>query len=195
MKRLFDLLVSLLSLIILFPFLILIAVVVTLDSKGSVFYIQQRVGLNFKPFSIIKFRTMYSDSDKHLLITVGEKDNRITPFGYFLRRFKLDELPQLINVFKGDMSLVGPRPEVKKYVDLYNDEQRKVLTVRPGITDLASIEYSSENEILTQYNDPEKAYIQKIMPAKLGLNLEYISKQSFLFDLSLILKTLRKILS
>lgn len=195
MKRLFDFFVSLIAVIILFPLFLLIAIAISVDSPGGVFYIQQRIGKDFKPFGIFKFRTMYPDSDKKLLLTVGNRDNRITRVGYFLRKYKLDEFPQLINVLKGDMSLVGPRPEVKKYVDLYNEEQRKVLSVKPGITDLASIEYSNENEILSGHSDPEKAYIEEIMPAKLKLNLEYIAKQNFAFDISLLLKTIGKILS
>lgn len=194
MKRIFDLIVSLFAIIILLPVFILIALTVAADSKGGVFYIQQRIGKDFKPFGMLKFRTMYPDSDKKLLLTVGNRDNRITRVGRFLRKYKLDEFPQLFNVLKGEMSLVGPRPEVKKYVDLYNEEQRKVLSVKPGITDLASIEYSNENEILSNHAEPERAYIEEIMPAKLKLNLEYISKQSFFFDISLLLKTLGKIL-
>lgn len=195
MKRLFDFFVSLIAVIILFPLFLLIAIAVAVDSRGGVFYIQQRIGKDFKPFGMFKFRTMYPDSDKKLLLTVGNRDNRITRVGFFLRKYKLDEFPQLINVLKGDMSLVGPRPEVKKYVYLYNEEQRKVLSVKPGITDLASIEYSNENEILSGHPDPEKAYIEEIMPAKLKLNLEYIAKRNFAFDVSLLLKTIGKILS
>lgn len=194
MKRIFDFIVSLFAIIILLPVFILIALTVAADSKGGVFYIQQRIGKDFKPFGMLKFRTMYPDSDKKLLLTVGNRDNRITRAGCFLRKYKLDEFPQLFNVLKGEMSLVGPRPEVKKYVDLYNEEQRKVLSVKPGITDLASIEYSNENEILSNHAEPERAYIEEIMPAKLKLNLEYISKQNFFFDISLLLKTLGKIL-
>lgn len=194
MKRTFDFSVSLLAIVILTPFFILVALAVSIDSRGGVFYVQQRIGQDFKPFGMLKFRTMYPDSDKKLLLTVGNRDSRITRIGYFLRRYKIDEFPQLWNVLKGDMSLVGPRPEVKKYVDLYNEEQRKVLSVKPGITDLASIEYAEENEILSKHPDPEKAYIEEIMPAKLKLNLEYILKQNLLYDFSLLLKTLGKIL-
>ncbi len=194
MKRIFDFSVSLLAIVILSPLFVLIALAVAADSRGGIFYIQQRIGKNFKSFGMLKFRTMYPDSDKKLLLTVGNRDSRITRVGYFLRKYKLDEFPQLFNVLTGEMSLVGPRPEVKKYVDLYNEEQRKVLSVKPGITDLASIEYSNENEILSNHPEPEKAYIEEIMPAKLKLNLEYISKQSFLFDVSLLLKTVGKIL-
>lgn len=194
MKRAFDVLVSFIALILLFPFFIVIALLIAFDSKGGVFYRQQRVGKDLKLFSILKFRTMKPNSE-HFALTVGGRDSRITRIGYYLRKYKLDELPQLLNVLAGNMSIVGPRPEVKKYVDLYNVEQRKVLSVRPGITDLASIQYSNENEILAKYADPEKGYIEEVMPAKLKLNLQYIEKQSFLFDLGLILKTVGKILS
>jgi lipopolysaccharide/colanic/teichoic acid biosynthesis glycosyltransferase len=166
---------------------------VLFTSKGGVFYIQKRIGRHGKEFSLIKFRTMYVGADKKGLLTVGKKDNRITPVGYYLRKYKLDELPQLFNIIRGDMSVVGPRPEVKKYVDLYTKEQLQVLQVRPGLTDLASLQYIDENQILARYDDAEKAYIDIIMPHKLSLNLEYIRKQSFWFDLKIILKTLLKI--
>lgn len=194
LKRTFDFTVSFVALIILSPFLIVIVLLVIFDSKGGAFYIQTRVGKNLKPFGIIKFRTMNPDSDKKGLLTVGGRDARITKIGYYLRKYKLDELPQVINVLTGDMSFVGPRPEVKKYVDLYTDDQKKVLSVRPGITDNASIYYSNENEILAQYSDAEKAYIEIIMPAKLKMNLEYLSHRSFAGDLKIILRTLFKTL-
>jgi lipopolysaccharide/colanic/teichoic acid biosynthesis glycosyltransferase len=192
-KRIFDILFSLLGLIITLPVFIVLALAIILESRGGIFYKQERIGKNFKPFMLYKFRSMYAGSDKKGLLTVGEKDNRITKVGYFIRKYKLDELAQLINVLKGDMSLVGPRPEVKKYVDLYNDEQKKVLLVKPGITDYASIEYFNENKLLENSPDPEKTYIEEIMPHKLKLNLKYIEDQSLLTDLKIILKTIFKI--
>lgn len=195
MKRIFDLLFSFLGLIILSPFLLVIAILIVIDSKGDIFYLQQRVGKNNKDFNIFKFRTMRPNSDKQGLLTVGAKDSRITKIGVFLRKYKIDELPQLINVLIGNMSFVGPRPEVRKYVDLYNSEQKKVLTVKPGITDYASIEYSKENELLAKSENPEKTYIEEIMPAKLELNLKYINDASLLTDIKIIFKTFAKIVS
>ncbi len=195
MKRIFDLILAAIFLILLAPLFIFIAIRIKLDSKGSVFYKQVRVGLNGKDFGIYKFRTMFVGSDKKGLLTVGGNDARITRPGLFLRKYKLDELPQLINVFFGDMSIVGPRPEVRKYVDLYSKEQLQVLSVKPGITDYASIEYSKENEILANATDPEATYIHEIMPAKLALNQKYIREQSFFTDLKIILQTLVKIVS
>ncbi|MFI5164027.1 MAG: sugar transferase, partial [Bacteroidia bacterium] len=144
-------------------------------------------------FSLVKFRTMKKESDKKSLLTVGEKDPRITNFGYFLRKYKIDELPQLFNVLAGDMSLVGPRPEVRKYVEMYNEEQKKVLAVKPGITDYASIKYSNENKILSGSENPEEHYIKEIMPAKLNMNLKYIAERGFVTDVKIILKTIGKI--
>lgn len=194
-KRAFDLLVATLLLIFLAPLFLLFIIIIRVGSNGPAFYLQTRVGLHGKDFKIFKFRTMYTGSDKKGLLTVGGKDQRITPAGVFLRKYKLDELPQLINVFIGDMSLVGPRPEVRKYVDLYKDEQLKVLDVKPGITDYASIEYSNENELLAGADDPEKEYINTIMPSKLKLNLKYIAEKSLITDLKIILRTLAKIIS
>jgi lipopolysaccharide/colanic/teichoic acid biosynthesis glycosyltransferase len=194
LKRLFDIFFSTIGLIILFiPFLI-ISLIIIIDSRGSVFYKQIRVGKNGRDFKLFKFRSMRTDSDKAGLLTVGGRDSRITKVGYYIRKYKIDELPQLINVFIGDMSLAGPRPEVRKYVDLYNEQQLKVLSVKPGITDYASILYSNENEILGKAEDPEKAYINEIMPAKLNLNLKYIEEQGILTDLKIIFKTVFKIL-
>jgi len=193
-KRLFDMLASAAGLVILSPFFAVISAAVALDSRGGVFYRQVRVGRDDKDFKLFKFRTMATGSDKKGLLTVGGKDSRITRVGYFLRKYKLDELPQLLNVLLGDMSLVGPRPEVRKYVSLYSEEQRKVLSVRPGITDYASIEYSDENEILGKASDPEKMYIEEIMPAKLNLNLRYIAQKGLRTDISIIFRTLRKII-
>ncbi len=193
LKRIFDIFFSLLGLIILFiPFLI-IALLIAIDSEGGIFYSQVRVGKNGTNFKLLKFRSMKKGSDKGGLITISENDARITKIGYTLRKYKIDELPQLINVLIGNMSLVGPRPEVKKYVDLYNEEQKQVLSVKPGITDYASIEYSNENKILGNAENPEKEYINEIMPAKLKLNLKYIAEQGVLTDFKIIFNTIGKI--
>jgi len=194
-KRLFDILSSLFAIIILLPFFLLIAFVIVITSGFPIFYFQERVGKKQKPFKLIKFRTMKNNADQLGLITVGEKDSRITNIGYFLRKYKLDELPQLFNVLLGTMSIVGPRPEVKKYVDLYSKEQLKVLNVKPGISDYASIYYSNENEVLAKYDNPDKAYIDIIMPNKLKMNLQYIKESTFLLDLKIIFRTLLKIIS
>ncbi len=193
-KRFFDILVSLLGLVILSPFLIVLSLCIVLESRGGVFYRQTRVGKNNRDFRIYKFRSMRSGSDKKGLLTVGD-DHRITKVGKFIRKYKLDEFAQLINVLKGDMSLVGPRPEVRKYVDLYTDEQCQVLKVKPGITDYASIEYFDENTLLGQSEDPEKTYINEIMPHKLKLNRKYIASPTLRHDIQLIYKTLIKIVS
>ncbi|MGX8683354.1 MAG: sugar transferase [Bacteroidales bacterium] len=174
MIRLFDIFFSALGLIILFPFFIVFYLLIRIESKGGAFYIQERIGKNGKPFGLYKFRSMRVGSDAEGLLTVGERDNRITRIGYVLRKTKIDELPQLLNVLKGDMSLVGPRPEVRKYTDMYTEEQRKVLCVRPGITDYASIEYVNENELLSKADDPERMYIEKVMPDKIKLNMKYL---------------------
>jgi len=192
-KRLFDIIAALLGIIILSPFLLIIALLVGIGSRGGILYKQIRVGKDMKEFRLLKFRTMYADSDKKGLLTVGMRDSRITPIGYFLRRYKLDELPQLFNVLMGDMSIVGPRPEVPKYVAMYNAEQKKVLSVRPGITDYASIEYVNENEVLAKSDKPEELYINEVMPAKLKLNLKYINEMGFMTDLKIILRTLTKV--
>ncbi len=189
MKRIFDLFFTILGLIILLPFFALIAIWVMLDSRGGVFYRQERIGKDQKPFKLLKFRSMRTGADKQGLLTVGMKDSRITRSGFYLRKYKLDELPQLINVLLGDMSLVGPRPEVEKYVKLYSEEQLKVLSVRPGITDLASIKYRNENDVLASFEDAEAGYIQSVMPDKLKLNLMYIQNRSLLMDLRIILTT------
>jgi len=194
-KRIFDILFSLVALIVLLPIMLIISIIINFESKGGFFYFQNRVGKNNCDFKLIKFRTMFINSDKLGLITVGTNDKRITRFGKFLRKFKLDELPQLINIIKGEMSIVGPRPEVRKYVNLYNKKQLNVLSVRPGLTDFASLQYIEENKILVEYDDSEKAYIEKIMPHKLELNLKYIKNQSFATDLKIIFKTIFKIFS
>ena len=178
---------------ILLPFFIIISLIIIIDSRGGIFYRQVRVGKGGRDFKLFKFRSMVSNADKKGLLTVGGRDSRITRTGYYLRKYKLDELPQLINVLIGDMSLVGPRPEVRKYVQLYNEEQMKVLSVRPGITDYASIEYSNENELLGSVDNPEEVYIRQVMPAKLALNLKYIREQGLITDMKIIFMTLAKI--
>lgn len=189
MKRLCDILLSGVGLIMLSPLLIVVAIWIKLDSAGPVFYRQVRVGRHNKDFRIYKFRSMYVDSDKRGLITIGGHDPRVTRAGYYIRKAKIDELPQLINVFLGDMSFVGPRPEVRKYVDMYTAEQLHVLDIRPGITDAASIKYRNENEILEKQADPEQYYIDVIMQDKLRINLNYVAHHSLLGDLKLILNT------
>jgi len=193
LKRLFDIICSLLGILILLPFFVIISLLVGLGSRGGVFYVQKRVGKDGKDFSLFKFRSMKTGSDKKGLLTVGARDSRITGIGYFLRKYKLDELPQLFNVLFGSMSLVGPRPEVRKYVEMYNEEQKKVLSVKPGITDYASIEYVNENEILARSSNPEETYVSEVMPHKLQLNLKYIREKSFVTDLKIIFRTLGKI--
>lgn len=195
MKRLFDIIASVCGLIVLSPLFILLSVWIKLDSKGPIFYKQSRVGQYNKDFLLYKFRSMRVGSDLQGLITVGNRDPRITRSGYIIRKYKLDEFPQLINVLIGDMSLVGPRPEVRKYVDLYTAEQLHVLDVKPGITDLASIMYRNENEILEKSENPDEYYVKVIMQDKLKINLEYISNHSFWYDLSLIFRTLWAIVS
>ena len=194
-KRLFDILSSFFVLIHIWPFMLIIAMLVVFSGRGGVFFTQKRVGRNEKEFKLYKFRTMRLDSEQKGQLTVGGDDPRITKAGRFLRRFKLDELPQLLNVLAGSMSVVGPRPEVSKYTNMYTPEQKKVLSVRPGLTDYASIEYIDENDLLGQSQDPEKTYIDEVMPAKLKLNLKYIEEQGFLTDLRIVFKTLGKIIS
>lgn len=193
MKRLFDIFFSFFGLLFISPILISVALIIIVTSKGRVFYRQVRVGKDNKDFRIFKFRTMHINADKLGLLTVGGRDPRVTKVGYYLRKYKIDELPQLINVLLGDMSFVGPRPEVRKYVDLYTKEQQKVLSVRPGITDLASIEFRNENEILSKQDNPNEYYINTIMPYKLNINLEYLKERSLLKDIGVILKTFRAI--
>lgn len=193
MKRFFDIIASLTGIIILTPFFILIFLAVVIGSGFPVLYRQNRVGKDGEDFKVFKFRTMFMDSDKKGLLTVGGHDKRITSVGYFLRRYKLDELPQLFNVLSGNMSLVGPRPEVRKFVEMYNEEQKKVLSVRPGITDYASLEYINENDLLAQSDNPEQTYINEVMPAKLKLNLKYIKEAGLATDIKVIFKTIRKI--
>lgn len=189
MKRIFDILVSGVGLILLSPILFFISLWIKLDSKGPVFYRQTRVGRGNRDFRIFKFRSMNTGADKGSLITIGGRDPRITRSGYFIRKYKIDELPQLINVFIGDMSFVGPRPEVRRYVEMYTVEQMQVLSVRPGITDVASIKYRNENEILGSVENPDEYYIRILMPDKLRLNMEYMDKRTFLSDIKIILIT------
>lgn len=190
LKRLFDFVASSVGLLILFPFFILIAVLIKFDSAGPVFYLQERVGKNGALFKLFKFRTMRVGSDKAAAITIGARDSRITGIGFWLRKFKLDELPQLINVWKGEMSLVGPRPELKKFVDLYTPTQLQVISVKPGLTDYASIQFRNENALLEGKEDPIDYYIREIMPIKLDLNLKYINGQSFWLDIKIIFQTI-----
>ncbi len=192
-KRIFDILFSILGIIILSPFLLIISLIILFTSKGGAFYKQTRIGKDSKPFKLFKFRTMRVGSDKNIRITIGSRDSRITGVGYFLRKYKLDELPQLFNVLIGDMSFVGPRPEVPEYVALYDTEQKKVLSVKPGITDFASIVYSEENELLANAENPEELYIHRIMPAKLKLNMRYINEMGLATDMKIIFKTIGKI--
>jgi lipopolysaccharide/colanic/teichoic acid biosynthesis glycosyltransferase len=189
MKRIFDILASGFGLFVLSPLFLILAIWIKLDSKGPVFYRQVRVGRHNKDFRIFKFRSMRVGSDKGSLVTIGGRDPRVTRSGYFIRKFKLDEFPQLINVFVGDMSLVGPRPEVRHYVDFWTPEQMHVLDVRPGITDPASIKFRNENELLEKAEDPERYYIDVIMQDKIKLYLEYVEKHNFFYDLGLIFKT------
>ncbi len=193
MIRFLDILFACFGLIVLSPLLLIIWLLIVLTSKGGGFYKQIRVGKKGYDFKLYKFRSMRVDADKGSLITIGGRDSRITKVGYFIRKFKIDELPQLFNVLKGDMSLVGPRPEVRKYVDLYTDEQKKVLSVRPGITDYASIEYVDENEILGKAENPDDVYINQIMPEKINLNMKYIENQSVKEYFKIILLTVFKI--
>ena len=193
MTRIFDIFFATLGLVILSPLLILVYVAIVLESRGGGFYRQERTGRYGKPFRLIKFRSMNVNADKHGLITVGGHDNRITRVGYYIRKYKIDELPQLINVVKGDMSIVGPRPEVKKYTDLYTEEQCKILDVRPGITDDASIKYVDENEILGTSDNPERTYIEHIMPDKIKLNMIYISQNGIKEYFKIIFLTLTNI--
>ena len=194
LKRLFDIVASLVGIIILLPFLIVICIAMIVSCGFPLFYLQTRVGKNGKDFKLFKFRTMHLDADKKGLLTVGGRDPRVTSIGYYLRKYKLDELPQLFNVLFGTMSLVGPRPEVRKYVDLYTKEQQQVLSVKPGITDFASLEYINENDLLAKSDNPEKTYIEEIMPAKLALNMKYIQQQGILVDFKIILNTIFKII-
>ncbi len=194
MKRIFDIICSVIILLLFLPFGVIISLLIVLESRGGVFYRQERIGRYGKPFRLFKFRSMRKNADKHGKLTVGMKDARITRTGYFIRKFKLDEFPQFINVILGDMSIVGPRPEVKEYVDLYTEDQRQILDVRPGITDLASLEYFEENELLGKADDPQKTYIEEIMPAKIELNKQYLENPTLGNDLKIMWKTFLRII-
>ena len=193
MKRTLDICISLLILALFLPFGLVLMVFISLESAGGVFYLQERVGQNGQLFKLIKFRSMRPNADNGSQITIGNRDPRITRIGYFIRRFKIDEFPQFINVIKGDMSIVGPRPEVPHYVKLYTAEQKKVLAAKPGITDYASLAYFNENEILAKAADPQKAYLEQIMPAKIELNQRYLSDPSLFKDFKIIWLTALKI--
>jgi len=195
MKRSLDILISLFVLLVFLPFGIVISFLIILESRGGVFYIQERIGLNGNPFGLLKFRSMRPNADQLGQLTVGERDPRVTNMGQSIRKYKLDEFPQFITVLKGDMSIIGPRPEVKKYVDLYTDEQRAILSVKPGITDYASIEYFDESRLLGESENPENTYIHDIMPAKLVLNQKYLENPSLYHDLKIMWLTFRKIIS
>lgn len=194
-KRIFDILMAIVGLILLSPVFLLLWILVMYDSKGGVIYRQIRVGKNMEDFQLYKFRTMYVHAADQNLITVGNHDARITKIGYWLRKYKLDELPQLLNILKGHMSFVGPRPEVRKYVNMYNDEQRKVLSVKPGITDWASIQFYNENQLLANSDDPESYYIHQLFPLKLIQNLRYIKHNNILIDIKIIFLTIRRMVA
>ena len=190
MKRLFDIVCSFFGLVFLSWLFVFVALWVGLSSRGGVFYRQRRVGRCNRDFTIYKFRSMRVNSDRQGLLTIGGRDGRITKAGVFIRKYKLDELPQLFNVLRGDMSFVGPRPEVRKYVELYTEEQKKVLTVRPGITSLSSIKYRNENEILSRSDNPEQYYIDVIMQDTLAIELDYLEQRSLLTDIKVIFQTI-----
>ena len=194
MKRLFDCVVSFLILICFLPFGILIAIAIAVESRGGVFYRQERIGQFGKPFRLWKFRTMRRNADQLGKLTVGMRDPRITRVGLFIRKVKLDEFPQFLNVLSGEMSIVGPRPEVQEYVDEYTAEQRQVLEVKPGITDYASLEYYNENELLGKSDNPRKTYIEEVMPAKIELNKKYITNPTIRHDLKIMWMTFVKMI-
>ncbi len=194
MKRTVDICISLLILAFFLPFGLLLMLFISIESAGGVFYLQERVGRNGQLFKLIKFRSMRPNADKGSQITIGNRDPRITKVGYFIRKFKLDEFPQFINVIKGDMSIVGPRPEVPFYVEMYTEAQRQILVVKPGITDYASLAYFNENEILAKAADPQKVYLEQIMPAKIELNQRYLSDPSLFKDINIIWLTAKKII-
>jgi len=195
LKRTFDLFVSFLLLVVLSPLFAVLALAVALESRGGAWYVQRRVGRHNRDFRLFKFRTMRPGADRAGLLTVGSSDSRTTRLGRFLRKYKLDELPQLVNVLNGTMSLVGPRPEVRKYVDLYTERQRRVLSVRPGITDYASIAYAAENELLAAAADPEKEYVERILPRKLELAERYVDEQGMRTDLRILGATVRRVIT
>ena len=194
MKRAFDLVFSLIVMILFLPFGIIISILILLSSPGGVFYLQERIGKNGIPFTLLKFRSMRTNADQSGRLTVGMKDSRITKVGVFIRKYKLDEFPQFLNVLKGSMSVVGPRPEVREFVELYTLDQKKILEVKPGITDYASLEYFNENEVLAKSSDPKKTYIEEVMPRKIKINQKYIDKPTIGHDLKIIGKTIRRII-
>lgn len=194
MKRIFDLFVSITILLFFLPFGIIISIMIVVGSRGGIFYRQQRVGKNGVEFGLLKFRTMKPNSDKLGQLTVGMRDPRITKIGYFLRKTKMDEFPQFFNVISGEMSIVGPRPEVQEYVDLYSEVQRRILSIKPGITDYASLEYFEENRILGESENPRETYIHEIMPAKLLLNEKYLANPTVGHDIQIMWKTFRKMI-
>jgi lipopolysaccharide/colanic/teichoic acid biosynthesis glycosyltransferase len=194
-KRVFDFVFALLGLVVLFPLLLLIAISIKIDSKGPVLFIQERVGQHQKTFKIYKFRTMFVKSQKKGLLTIGDNDARVTKVGFFLRKYKIDEFPQLINIIKGDMSFVGPRPELRYYVNFYKPEDLVIFKLRPGITGLASLEYRNEVELLKKAKDPEAYFIKTIIPDKLRFNKLYLKKRNFLFDLKLIFITIYRVVA
>lgn len=195
MKRIFDIVVSLVILVFFLPVGLLLSIWIFLESRGGVFYRQERIGKDGAKFMMLKFRSMRKNADKLGKLTVGMKDPRITKSGVFIRKYKLDEFPQFINVLFGEMSIVGPRPEVQEYTDLYTEEQRKILSVKPGITDYASIEYFKENEILGKSENPQKDYIEIIMPAKIELNMKYLENPGLSQDLKIMWMTFKKIIA
>lgn len=192
--RLLDIFFSVVGLILLSPIFAIISILIKFDSNGSVFYTQERIGKDYKPFLLLKFRTMYLDADKKGLLTVGKRDPRITKIGYNLRKYKIDEFPQLINVLLGEMSLVGPRPEVSKYVKYYTNEQKRILSIRPGMTDYASISFFDENALLIESTDPEEMYIKSILPEKINLNLIYVNNLTIINYFKIIILTIVKII-
>tara|TARA_Y100000385_G_scaffold25055_1_gene24025 strand:- start:98 stop:688 length:591 start_codon:yes stop_codon:yes gene_type:complete len=194
MKRVFDIVFSLIVLVLFLPIGLILSTLILLSSKGGIFYKQTRIGKNKKLFSLLKFRSMKIESDKQGKLTVGMNDKRITNIGVFIRKYKLDEFPQFVNVLKGDMSIVGPRPEVEEYVNLYSEEELKILDVKPGITDYASLEYFRENELLAKSTDPEETYIKEILPAKIILNYKYLKNPTLLHDFKIIFKTILRII-
>lgn len=194
MKRVFDFSLSLIALIALVPLFLVIAIWIAVDSKGAIFFRQVRVGKDNKDFRLYKFRSMFVTKTSNIQLTIGSRDSRITNSGYWLRKYKLDELPQLINILKGEMSFVGPRPEVRKYVNLYTSEQQKVLSVRPGLTDWASIQFRNESDLLALAADPETYYIREIIPAKLSQNLNYIERNNIWIDFQIIFLTIKRVI-
>ena len=194
MKRAFDFIFSLFIIILFFPIGLIISILILFSSPGGIFYMQERIGRQGLPFKLYKFRSMRVNADKSGKLTVGMKDPRITGIGIFIRKYKLDEFPQFINVLRGDMSIVGPRPEVREFVDLYSEAQKKVLDVKPGITDYASIEYFNENELLAASDDPKKTYIEDIMPDKIKINQKYLANPTLSHDLKIIFKTILRVL-